>query len=80
LIETSENRPPGHLEPQIITEGVLHRSARSDVITFKLRVLRIVELSFIVPIPRGGRGRVPVYVRFYLDKSQEDKPGSVVIE
>lgn len=74
------NRPPRHTLPQIILEGVLRKSLRSDVITFKLRVFRIVELTFLVTIPEEGTTRAPVYVRFFLDRSQEDKPGTVVIE
>jgi len=73
-------RPAGFRLPQIIVEGVLRRALKSDVITFKIRLLRLCELSFVVTIPEEGKTRAPVYVRFYLDRSQEDRPGSIVIE
>jgi hypothetical protein len=59
---------------------VLRRALKSDVITFKLRLLRLCELSFVVTIPEEGKTRAPVYVRFFIDRSAEDRPGSVVIE
>lgn len=74
------SRPFGHELPQIITEGVLRRGLKSNVITFKLRVLRLIELSFVVALPEQGKTRVPIYVRFFIDRSQEDKPGTVLIE
>ena len=73
-------RPRGHELPQIILEGVLRRSLRADIITFKCRLLGLVELSFIVTVPEEGTTRAPVYVRFFIDRSQEDRPGSRVIE
>ena len=73
-------RPPGFQLPQIIVEGVLRRSRKADLITFKLRLLRLVELTFIVTIPEEGRTKAPVYVRMWIDRSQEDKPGTVTIE
>ena len=66
--------------PQIIIEGVLRRSRKADLITFKLRLLRLVELTFIVTIPEEGRTKAPVYVRMWVDRSQEDKHGTVTIE
>lgn len=73
-------RPLGFRLPQIVVEGVLRRSKRADIITFKQRLFRIIELTFIVTIPEEGKTRAPVYIRAYIDRSQEDPPGSVVIE
>lgn len=74
-----QGRPASFRLPQIIVEGVLRRSLKSEVITFKLRLLRVVEVTFLVTIPEAGKSRAPVYIRLFLDRSQEDKPGSVVI-
>lgn len=73
-------RPRGFQLPQLVIEGILRKTHKSSVITFKLNVLRILELTFLVTVPKDGSTRAPVYVRFWLDKSQEDKPGSVTIE
>lgn len=73
-------RPAGYRLPQIIVEGVLRRGKHAEVITFKIRLLRLCELSFVVTIPEEGKTRAPVYVRFFIDRSAEDRPGSVVIE
>ncbi len=73
-------RPKGFQLPQIVVEGVLKRSRLADVITFRLRVLRLIELTFLVTIPEEGKTKAPVYVRFWIDRTQEDKPGTVVIE
>lgn len=77
---TPPRKPFGHQLPQIVTEGTLRHSLKSDVITFKLRLLRLVELTFLVVIPREGSTKAPVICRFYLDESQQDVPGSVRIE
>jgi hypothetical protein len=65
-----------HQQPQIIVEGRLRKALKSDVITFRLRVLRVIELSFIVAVPFEGMNTAPVFIRFGLDKSQGDKPGT----
>ena len=75
-----EGRPASFRLPQIIVEGVLRRSLKSEVITFKLHFLKIVEVTFIVTIPEKGRTRAPVYVRCWVDRSRENPPGSIVIE
>jgi hypothetical protein len=77
--EAHGRQPLGFQQPQIITEGVLRKTRKSAVITFKLRVLRVLELTFLVTVPEEGTTRAPVYVRFWLDRSAEDKPGTVVI-
>jgi hypothetical protein len=77
--ETGPGRPPGFQLPQIVVEGVLRKSRKSDVITFKLRVLRLIELTFLVTIHQGGKTKAPVYVRMWIDRSREDKPGSIVV-
>jgi len=76
----SPRRPIGFRLPQIVVEGILRKSKRADIITFKLRLLRLIELTFIVTIPEEGKVRAPVYIRMFVDRSQEDPPGSVVIE
>ena len=73
-------RPPGFKLPQIVVEGIRRHSRHTDVITFHLKVLRVIELRFLVCIPPAGRTKAPVYVRFFLDKDAGDPPGSVVIE
>ena len=74
-------RPPRHRWPQIILEGVLRRSREVDVITFTLPpILRLFEVSVVVTLPRDGKTKAPVYVRFFLNKDAGDPPGSVVIE
>jgi hypothetical protein len=65
-----------HQQPQIIVEGRLRKALKSDIITFKLRLLRVIELSFIVAVPYAGVSTAPVYVRFSLDNSKGDKPGT----
>jgi hypothetical protein len=77
--ETSAAQPQGFRLPQIIVEGVLRRSLKADIITFKLRLLRLIELSFVVTVPAQGKTKAPVYVRFWVDRSQEDKPGTISI-
>ena len=76
----TRGRPAGFRLPQIVLEGVLRRSKHADVITFNVRLLRLVELTFIVTVPEEGKTRAPVYVRFFIDKASQDAPGSVRIE
>lgn len=73
-------KPAGFKLPQIIVEGILRKSRKAEVITFKLRLLRLIELTFIVTVPREGATRAPVYIRFFVDRSKEDRPGTVIIE
>ena len=69
-----------HQQPQIIVEGTLRKALKADIVTFKLRLLRVIELSFLVTIPAEGTSRAPVYIRMALDKTAGDKPGSRIIE
>jgi hypothetical protein len=73
-------RSKGFKDPQIVVEGILRKALNSSVITFQLRVLRLIELTFLVTLPKEGSTRSPVYVRFRLDRAAEDPPGSIVIE
>ena len=73
-------RPLGFRLPQIVVEGVLRHGKKADVITFSYRIFRIVELSFVVTIPSEGHTKAPVYIRAWIDRNAEDKPGSVVVE
>jgi hypothetical protein len=66
-------------DPQIIVEGTLKEGPKSDYITFRLRLL-IVDLVVIVTIPEEGKHVAPVYVKFRIDKSQAQPPGSVQID
>ena len=75
-----QRKPFGHRLPQIIVEGVVRKSLKSTLITFSLTLFRLVELTFLVPLPREGSGRVPVVIRFWTDQSKGDAPGSVIIE
>jgi hypothetical protein len=77
--DEANRRPYGHELPQIVTEGVLRHSLKSDVITFKLRVLRVLELTFLVALPKEGTSRGPVYVRFRLLPDEGDRPGTVIV-
>lgn len=76
---SGSGRPLGFQLPQIVVEGILRKTKKSSVITFKLRVLRLLELTFLVTVPQENKTRAPVYVRFYVDRSQEDRPGTVVV-
>lgn len=78
-LSSPTHRPAGHRLPQIVTEGVLRRGKNSDLITFSLRILRVIDLTFLVVLPEEGKTKAPVFVRFFLDRSQEDAPGSVVV-
>lgn len=71
-------RPRKRNDPQIIVEGRLKNGPVSDCITFRMKVL-IVELTFIVTIPPEGETKCPVYVKFRIDWTQNQPPGSVVI-
>lgn len=77
---TNARKPPGYELPQIIAEGILRRSRKADVITFRLRLLRLIELTFLVTLPAEGKTKAPVYVRMWIDPSRQDKPGSIVVE
>jgi len=59
---------------------VLRHSFKADVITFSLNILRVLNLTFIVTVPSENSDKAPVYVRFSLDESAQDPPGSVVVE
>jgi hypothetical protein len=74
------NRPAGHMWPQRIFEGVVRRSRRADVITFEIRCFRFIVLKFVVTVPEPGKSKAPVYMRAWVDPSQQDAPGSIVIE
>jgi hypothetical protein len=80
---TANNRPFSSyrkpFDPQIIVEGTLKEGEKSDYITFRLRLL-IVDLTIIVTVPEEGKHVAPVYVKFRIDKSQAQPPGSVVID
>ena len=65
-------------DPQIILEGNLRQGAKADVIVFKLRIL-IVDVTCVVTIPPDGETKAPVYVKFRIDYSQNQPPGSVII-
>ena len=69
---------PKKFDPQIIVEGNLKHGPTSDIIIFKLRLL-IVDLTCVVTIPPDGETKAPVYVKFRIDYSQNQPPGSVVI-
>lgn len=61
------NRPEdtsqqAELDPQIVIDGFLRRTARADVIDFSLYFLRF-ELRFTVTIPEEGTTKAPVYVK-----------------
>ena len=58
---------------------MLRRGKNSDLITFKIRILRVLELTFLVVLPEEGKTKAPVFVRFFLDRTQEDPPGSIVV-
>jgi hypothetical protein len=73
-------KPYGHQLPQIVTEGTLRHSLKSDVITFKLRLLRLIELTFLVVLPREGSVKSPVFVRMYVDPTRQDLPGTTIID
>ncbi len=75
-----ESRPASFRLPQIIVEGVLRQSLKGDLITFKLRLLRIIEVTCLIPLPEAGKTRVPVYIRAWVDRSRGDPPGSVVVK
>lgn len=72
-------RPPGHQLAQIVVEGVLRKTRKADIITFSLR-LWLIDLTFLVTLPEEGKTKAPVYVRFWIDRSREDKPGTVIID
>jgi hypothetical protein len=72
-------KPSGYRLPQIILEGVLRRSLKSDVITFRVTLLRIIELTFLVVLPEEGRTKAPVFMRAFVNPAAGDKPGSIVI-
>jgi len=65
-------------DPQIIVEGNLKHGPTSDIIVFKLRLL-IIDLTCVVTVPPEGETKAPVYVKFRIDYSQNQPPGSVVI-
>ncbi len=73
-------KPRGHELPQIVCTGTVRRSLKSCLVTFRLRLFRVVELTFLVPFPRDGSPRVPVYVRFWVDAAAGDRPGTVPLE
>ena len=75
----NRNHVNKNVDPQIICEGVLSSGENSDYITFRLRIL-IVDLVCIVTVPEEGKRRAPVYVKFKIDWSQHQPPGSVVID
>ena len=52
------------------------KTLKADVLTFSWRVMRLIELQFVIPIPEVDGGRGPGYIRFWLDGSAEDAPGS----
>jgi hypothetical protein len=72
-------RPRKIQDPQIILEGELHQGTKAEVIIFKLRLLRLIELTFVVTVPVEGETRAPVYCRFKMLLDQADPPGSVVV-
>ncbi len=81
--QDDSRRPAGFKLPQIVGEAIARKGKKGWVLTFKLpRILRLIEVSCLVAVPEEIRdgSRSPVYIRFWLDRSQEDKPGSVVIE
>jgi hypothetical protein len=66
------------IDPQIIVEGNLRQGPRADVIVFRLRIM-IVDITCVVTVPPDGETKAPVYVKFRIDTSQSQAPGSVVI-
>lgn len=73
-------RPYGHELPQIVTEGTLRHALKSDVITFRMQLFRIIELTFLVTVPKEGSSRAPVYIRAFVDGAKGDPPGTVSIK
>ena len=69
---------PKKFDPQIIVEGNLRHGPTADVIVFKLRIL-IVDVTCVVTIPPDKETKAPVYVKFRIDYSQNQPPGSVII-
>jgi hypothetical protein len=78
-VRSFDNRPRKIQDPQIILEGQLHQGQKAEVIIFKVRLLRLIELTFVVTIPAEGETRAPVYCRFKMLLDQADAPGSVII-
>jgi hypothetical protein len=83
-------RPAEHRLPQIKETATLRRSKNGWILVFRLpRAFRLLEMSFIVPIPdvvvkalpesvlaeMAKEPKVPVFVRMFVDASQEDSPG-----
>ena len=71
--------PKKAFDPQIIVEGTLKQGPNSDFIMFRVSLL-IVDLTFIVTLPPEGKTKAPVYVKFRIDYSKNQPPGSVLIE
>jgi hypothetical protein len=67
-------KPPLHKWPQRKYEATLRKSAAGHVLTFDLRVFRLICMNVTVALPRPGSTRSPVYVRFWIDPSQQDFP------
>lgn len=73
-------RPPGYKLPQIVLEGVVREAHERTIVTIKLpRLLRLIELTLLVVIPEKGAKKVPAYLRFFVDVSAGDAPGTVTI-
>ncbi len=67
-------KPPLHKWPQRKYEATLRKGATSQVLTFDMRLFRLVCMNVTVALPRPGSTRSPVYVRFWIDSSQQDFP------
>ena len=57
------NENPNGREPQFTLTGTLKNSDKSDIITFKLQLLGVIELVFIVAVPEEDKKEAPVYVK-----------------
>ena len=60
------------------TQGRLKQGPHSDQIVFRMNWY-CVELIFIVAIPPDGETRSPIFVKFKLDWTKNEAPGTKVI-
>jgi hypothetical protein len=72
-------KPEGFKLPQIIVRAVARRGRRGWTFAFTLpRLFRLIEATCLVAVPdvieEGAES--PVFVRFWIDRSQEDRPGT----
>ena len=74
-------RPPGYRLPQKTLEATLRRGKRGWYMTFSLPEFGLLELTCIVAVPELVDGaKAPAYLRFFVDATREDVPGTKVIE